>query len=818
MPSTFLSIVVIVGLSLLVGRAIMLATGREKWNGLEPAVGFAGVMTSQGLLARIPGTHTVLVLGVVLLVAGSIFLIRRISLDDVPRSPFFWAAAVLTVAITSIPFAVTGHWGLLGMGYNNDLGLHLAWAEWLRSGFGTEPSDGYPLGPHGLATALSFIPKISLGPVFIGQVMAIAVLTVMTAWAALEKLGNWRRLLAALLVGLPYLMASYFVQGAFKELAAAMFLLAFVVCLPQVTPLPAGGRERLKATTPLIVLLLGIVFTYSFPGLAWPFAVLIIWVLADPSMRAKVAPRAILGYLARPVVLVTTLIVLGLLSALAFWGPFGFGDAFSEVATSGAFGPVSVIEEFGVWLTSDYRLAGDGSTPLPGLMAAIGLLALVVSLWWWRKQPRSVYPLAFIACAVLYGISLLWVGDYSLAKALVISAPITMVVILTALLSGLSRDWKPSQGMEYGAWITLTAVFVISAGASSLMVLRDASVSPPGRAKELDKFQPYVLGQTVLYGDQDRFAPYYLSGAKVGVPLTEFPDPDVIANERKPFQDESGMAAIDFDSFDEQTLQNFRYVITTAAGWTSKVPPFYEQVARTPSYILWQRADLAFGRPILNERTMAAKLVDCDNEGGKYYSTEVDGVASLMPEAVVGLRSDWLPNPDLNAGESASLDLELGKGRWRISIQYFSPAGFTLGAPGYRTRKMEASLDGQRLANIDIGSSGQFWPAGLLDVTSDGTTTFVAKSTSPSFLQRVTGYSRQTKMGRIVAMRTGPRTKVPMSGICDKWVDYFRRNESFKDDQRGSKDPVGPATGAKSNASPGTEPKAGSGSGSKNSG
>ena len=229
----------------------------------------------------------------------------------------------------------------------------------------------------------------------------------------------------------------------------------------------------------MLVLLLGIVFTYSFPGLAWPFAVLIVWVLADPAMRAKVSPRAILGHLKRPVVLIPTLAGLGLVAALA-WGPFGFGDAFSEVATSNAFGPVSVIEEFGVWLTSDYRLAGDGSTPLPGLMGVIGLLALVVSLWWWRKQPRSVYPLAFLACAVLYGISLLWVGDYSLAKALVISSPITMVVILTALLSGLSRDWKPSQGMEYGAWITLTAVFVIAASASSLMVLRDASVSVPG--------------------------------------------------------------------------------------------------------------------------------------------------------------------------------------------------------------------------------------------------------------------------------------------------------------------------------------------------
>ena len=207
------------------------------------------------------------------------------------------------------------------------------------------------------------------------------------------------------------------------------------------------------------------------------------------------------------------------------------------------------------------------------------------------------------------------------------------------------------------------------------------------------------------------------------------------------------------------------------------------------------------GRPILNERTMPAKLIDCANEGGKYYSTQVDGLASLLPESVVGLRSDWTPDPDMRAGESASIDLDLTKGQWRISIQYFSPAGFTLGAEGYRTRKMPASLDGQRLANIDIGSSGQFWPAGVLDVAEDGTTTFVAKSTSPSFLQRVSGYSRQTKLGRIVATRKGARVKVPMSQICGKWVDYFRRSKAFKDDQRGTKDP------ARAKASPKAESK-----------
>lgn len=779
MLSTYLSIAVIIALSLLAGRAIMRATGRERWNGIEPAVGFAAVMAVEGVLARIPGDKTALITGLVVLIALSVFALRKAGRADLPLSPYLWTAAALTLLIASIPFAVSGHWGLLGMGYNNDLGLHLAWAEWLRSGFGTEPSDGYPLGPHGLAAALSFLPKLSIGTVFIGQVMAIAVLTVMTAFAALERLGNWRRLLASILVGMPYLMASYFAQGAFKELAAAMFLLAFTAALPQITPLAAGRRAKLMAITPLAVLLLGIVFTYSFPGLAWPAAVVVIWALANPDVRSRLTPRALWGYLRRPFIVIPAVLVLGLVAGLA-WGPFGFGDAFSEVATSDAFGPVSVIEEFGVWLTSDYRLAGEASTPLPGLMGAIGIAALLVALFWWWKQPKSIFPLAFVACAVLYGISLPWVGDYSLAKALVISAPITMVVILTALLSGPAKPWKPSQGMEFGAWMTLAAVFVIGCAASSFMVLRDASVSPPGRAAELAAFHDQVYGKTVLFADQDRFAPYYLSGARVSVPLDEFPDPNVIENERKPFQGESGLSAIDFDSFDEETLRKHAFVITTNAAWASKTPPFYTRVGQTESFSLWRKTGPAFGRPIMNEKTMAAKLVMCENEGGQYYS-QLDGTATVMPEAQIGLRSDWLPDPDLELGDSASLDLDLGRGEWRLSIQYFTPTGMKMKAPGY-SRTFDASINGQRLSNMDTGSTGQFWPAGTINVTEPGPVTFTVEANEPSFLQQLTGYSRKTKLGRLVATRAAPRSQVPMSEICDRWVDFFRRTKAGEAD------------------------------------
>jgi hypothetical protein len=96
--------------------------------------------------------------------------------------------AAVVVVVLSIPFAIAGHWGLLGVGFNNDLGLHLAWAEWLRSGFGPAADPGYPLGPHGLAVATATAPGIGLGSAFLGEIVAIGVLTGLTALGALRQM------------------------------------------------------------------------------------------------------------------------------------------------------------------------------------------------------------------------------------------------------------------------------------------------------------------------------------------------------------------------------------------------------------------------------------------------------------------------------------------------------------------------------------------------------------------------------------------------------------------------------------------------------
>src|SRR5262249_31481741 len=229
----------------------------------------------------------------------------------------------------------------IGVGFNNDLGLHLAWAEWLRSGFGPVPFGGYPLGPHGLAVAVAAIPGLSLGQAFMGEIFAIGALTGLTALAALRELGAARRVLAAMLVAVTYLAASYFAQGAFKETAEALFVLAFALALRDPGSLPVGGRwARLAVLLPFVALLGGTLFSSSCAALAGRLAILVLWGVSQPACRRALRPRALWRAFWRPRTALVALVLAGL-GVLALIGPWGFGGGFNKVAGSNTYGPVS---------------------------------------------------------------------------------------------------------------------------------------------------------------------------------------------------------------------------------------------------------------------------------------------------------------------------------------------------------------------------------------------------------------------------------------------------------------------------------------------
>jgi hypothetical protein len=762
MIGTFASATLICAVSLLVGRAVLSVAGRAEWSWLEPAVGFAAVMTVTGVLARAPGHGTSATIGVVALVvlAAAIAARRPYAAGGALRTGL--PVALVLALLLAIPFAVAGRWGLLGVGFNNDLGLHLAWAEWLRSGFGPIPEAGYPLGPHGLAVATAAVPGVGLGQAFVGEIVAIGVLTGLTALGALRDLASWRRVLAAAMVAVPYLAASYFAQAAFKETAEAMFVLALAVYLLAPGTLPPATRDRVLFALPPLALAGGVFFSYSFAGLAWPAAIVALWGLTQPALRRALAPRALLRFLLRPATLAALLLLAGLAVVLTIVGPFGFASGFNKVAGSNTYGPVSPLEALGIWPAANYRLNAPGGAHLTGLAAAIAIAALLVGVAWWVQRRETAVPVALGACAAVYLASLPVSGEYSQAKALMIAAPLAMLVAVRPLL----REF----GRQIG-WAVLAVLFVGGALYSSFMVLREAPVAPAGHGGELEAFLPIVHGEPVLYAGQDRFAAYELLGADTHVPLVEFPDEAVTASPEKPFDTGDAYSPIDFDSFSRGTLDEFPYVITSRAAWNSQAPPNFKRIAKTPSYVLWERTgETPENRHVLLEGTESGAFAGCDSPEIRILLAH-RGRASLFPETVIGSKGSWGNGSQLKNGEETSQELQLPAGSWNLSIQYFSPFGLTLRGPGFE-EPLKAALDGQRPNSISLANNGQYWPAGRFE--SDGQPAlFTVKAEDASWAQSLAGYDGTAYLGNLVAVRDEPHREVPLSAACNGWIDWF---------------------------------------------
>jgi hypothetical protein len=800
MIGTYASAALICAASLLVGRAVLgLAGGEESRRWLAPAVGFGTVLTVTGFLARAPGHATSATIGLVglLIVVAALLLWwqpRRRGAGTMLREGL--PVAAIVALVLSIPFAISGRWGIVGVGFNNDLGLHLAWAEWLRSGLGPAPEAGYPLGPHALAAAVAALPGIGLGQAFVGEVFAIGILTALTALAALGDLGPGRRALAATLVAIPYLGASYFAQGAFKETTEALFVLAFAVYLhdfdrrrdenPRISTVfgpPAGVLVPLALAG-------GIFFSYSFAGLAWPVAILVLWGVTVPEVRRGLRPRTLLRTVLRPKVLVPALILGGLAATLMLVGPFAFVHGFNRVAGTNTYGPVSPAEALGIWPASNYRLNAVGGAHLSGLATAVAALAVILGAAWWLRRRQYAVPIALGACTVLYLAALASSGEYSQAKALIIAAPLAMLVAIRPLLVELGgrnprrrgedtpirREIGPSAGVWRVGWGVLAVVFVGGAVYSSLLALRDAPIGPPGHGAELQAFIPRIEGEPVLYAGQDRYAAYELMGADAHVPLVEFPDSEVSPSPEKPFDTGDAYSPIDFDSFSRATLNRFPYVITGRAAWNSEAPSGFRRIASTPSYILWKRTGPPpENRHVLLEGTEPAARADCASPETRILTSN-RGRASLFPGAVIGGKGRWSPGAALETGDSATQTLRLPRGRWSLSLQYFSPFGLTLTASGLR-QPLPAALDGQRPNTISLANEGQFWPAGEIAGNGDPIR-FTVTAADASTLQRLAGYTGKATLGELVATPDRPHRIVPLGQACNGWVDWYEAEEA----------------------------------------
>jgi hypothetical protein len=488
---TYAAVVAVCAASLAIGQAAVLLCGARRWSWLAPAVGLALLCAVCWGTVRLPG-HGVVSAVVVLVLTGASVIYLRGRVEGAGGALVAgWPVALVALLAASLPFAVEGHFGILGTSFNPDMSQHLLTADRLAEGHSSQLlNQGYPLGPHSIVVALNkgiHVGHVGLVQGFSGLTVAVAVLASLTALAAFAELGFVPRTAGALLVGLAYMVASYFAQGAFKETMQALFLLAFVLSLRE--------GERSWSDLPLrfvpaALIAVGSVYVYSFPGLIWLGGAVVIWIVVEArkSLPLRTLGLALLAFLVLVAPEIGRMIEFHSFETFDPNGP-GLGNLF---------GQINPAEALGIWPSGDFRLApGDGAVPAPAyyLGIAFALVLFIYGLvWLWRRREKAI--LAGLGAAVLaYAAARIGGTPYTAAKAIAIAAPLIALAILLPLLQvtavriipGIQRKVAP-------LWLAplAGALFVAAAGICSLLALANAPVGPTSYSSTLSNYRKVV--------------------------------------------------------------------------------------------------------------------------------------------------------------------------------------------------------------------------------------------------------------------------------------------------------------------------------------
>jgi len=522
---TYSAVVAVCAASLAIGQAAVLLCGGRRWSWLAPAVGLALLCAVCWGTVRLPGHGVVSAVVVLALAVGAVgYLWGRVE-GAGEALGIGWPVALGALLAASLPFAVEGHFGILGTSFNPDMSQHLLTADRLAEGHSSQLlSQGYPLGPHSIVVALNKGLGVGLVQGFSGLTVAVAVLASLTALAAFAELGFVPRTAGALLAGLAYLIASYFAQGAFKETMQALFLLAFVLALRE------SGRGW--ADLPLrfvsaALIAVGSVYVYSFPGLIWLGGAAVIWVAVEAR---KGLPLRALGL----ALLAFFVLVAPEIGRMVEFHSFETFDP-NGPGLGNLFGQISPFEVLGIWPSGDFRLApGDGAVPAAAyyLGIAFGLVLFAYGVvWLWRRRETAILA-GLGAAAFAYVAARVGGTPYTSAKALEIAAPLVALTILLPLFTEASAVRFTSAMRAKGAplWATAaTAAFVVAAGACSLLALANAPVGPTSYSSTLSDYRKLVgEGPTLVVAspqllDEEHGGPYLsweLRGGRVCIQST----------------------------------------------------------------------------------------------------------------------------------------------------------------------------------------------------------------------------------------------------------------------------------------------------------
>ncbi|HEY0316845.1 MAG TPA: hypothetical protein VGC49_00965 [Solirubrobacterales bacterium] len=574
MIGTYAAVVAVCGASLAIGQAAIALCGARGWSWLSPAVGLALLCAICWGTVRLPGDGLVSAIVVLVLAIASVaYLWDRLE-GRGKALVAGWPVALGALLAASLPFAVEGHFGILGTGFNPDMSQHLLATDRLAEGQASQLlNQGYPLGPHAIVVALDKGLGVGLVHGFSGLTIAVAVLAPLTALAAFRDLRPVPRTAAALLVGLAYVVASYFAQGAFKETMQALFLLAFVLALREAG---RSWRDLPLRYVPAALLAVGAVYTYSFPALIWLGAAAVIWASAELLQdRGRLQ--------ARPLFLGLVVFAVPVAPEIGRMIDFHSFETFDPngPGLGNLFGQVSPFEALGIWPSGDFRLApGGGAVPAVGYYLGIAFAALLLVyglVRCWRRRETAI--LAGVGAAALAYVAARAGGTpYTAAKAIEIAAPLVALTILSPLLDQgkwrFSSAWpnKSAQPLLPGPAIVSLALvlFILAAGICSVLALANAPVGPTSYSPALTGLRPLVAEDSTLV-----LAPDELLADQHGTPY--------IAWELR-----GGRVCIASESENDGTPPpGVRFVVTS--GDPSQPPYPYLRVRRdAPPYVLWE--------------------------------------------------------------------------------------------------------------------------------------------------------------------------------------------------------------------------------------
>lgn len=738
--------------ALILGQAVCWLCGARTWTFLAAPVGLALMMLVSVAAIHAPGHASTLAAVLVLLNLAGIALLIRVP--EIRPRPSHILVAGPTFFLALLPFLANGRGGTLGVSFDNDMATHLRWAEAILSKSVAAVSNidsSYPVGPHALCAVLARGLGIRVDYAFAGETMAIPILIAWTAVMALRRVGLTAKTFVVTMVALTFLVAGYYAQGSFKELMQALLVLGFALGLEELYVCGRGGRLR---WVPLAVIVGGSLSCYSVAGLPWFIAILVPCLLVRGCSRIirRGRPRSLVveaGQQLAPMLIAFGVLLILLVPQLPrlvrfYEGNVGVGGG-TGIPTSSLgnlAGPVVFWKVFGIWDVADYRLEAINSLNA-GVLAGFGLLAALIGLVWWINKSGWVVPVAAVTATSIWVYSDRNQSPYVAAKALVVLAPLIMLLAtrwLVELREG--ESWLSSAGIVR---LGIVVLFGWAALGTTVKALRYAFVDPIAHVDDLRSLEPTLGRSRTLFLGWDDFIGWELAGTPVDQPYLGYL--------HFPLTPQKGWQPgqpLDFDDIPPEVLDGYRFVVGPRDPAGSQAPSNMRLVRTSRDYEVWERIGPTPHRLILAEGQDPGAVLNCTTPAGRALSSRRGLAAVRSPNVLAAV-------PPLAPGSKTRVSLSLTPGRWWLSAPYTSPHPIKVSAPGLHT-VVPANLD----------RPGNRWPIGELVAHGRGSTVVTLEVSAPALAG-----PQLTEINELVAAPLAQERTVPLRQACGRYVDWY---------------------------------------------